>query len=206
MYFLSFLVSLLIAQFIIAIYLFNNSYCGTLAKCNLILNLLPPPPIPNICLPLNKCNSTINIVNSNCSLSPDDDTMTNNVYLGYVFAILLFVSSIVTLIIYYIASEKYLYNFMNIIVIILTIIVFAFNMVTYDNCMNANCNLKILTDVTSINSEITTANMRCTESNFKKSNIYNFYIAICLLVSITIIAVPIYIYYNTMKKSYSRFL
>lgn len=207
MYFLSFLFSLLIAQFIIALYLFNNSYCGTLAKCDLVLNMLPSAPNEPICLPLNQCNSSVNIPNSRCVLGSDDSTVSkNNVYIGFIFAILLFAVAVVAASIYYIGANKHTHTTMNIIILVLIVIIFAFNMVTYDGCMNASCDLKILTDIASTDVNITTANMRCNEKNFKKSNINNFYISICVLISFFLISLPIYVYYNALSKSYSRFL
>jgi hypothetical protein len=207
MYFLSFLFSLLIAEFIIALYLFNNSYCGTLAKCDLILNMLPPALNEPICLPLNRCTSNVNIVNSSCVLGSDDNTVSkNNVYIGFIFAIILFAITVLATSIYYIGSDKYSHTTMNIIILTLIIIVFAFNMVTYDGCMSANCNLKILTDIASTDINIRSANMRCNEQNFKKSNINNFYISICVFISVFLISLPIYVYYNALSKSYSRFL
>jgi hypothetical protein len=214
MYFLAFLIALLIAEFIIALALYNNSYCGTLAKCNTLMTVSQlqntPTTIPTISTACtnDNCNISLNVVTDiSCVLDSNDDAVSKNSYISFIFAILLFITAILATVIYYIISSKYLNNYMNILILAIIIIVFAFNMIVYEKCMNANCELNMLSNLKytfdAIPPQISS---RCNETNFKTGSVYNFYIFICLLVSITIIAVPIYVYYQSQSKSYTRFL
>lgn len=219
MYFLAFLIALLIAEFIIALALYNNSYCGTLAKCDTLMtvNQLQTTTIPTPTTTANtssgctqdSCNISLDAVKDiRCILDPNDDAVSSSSSkISFIFAILLFITAILATVIYYIISSKYLHNYMNLLILAIIIVVFAFNMIVYDKCMNANCTLQMLTNLKyTFDAPLPQISSRCNETNFKTGSVYNFYIFICLLVSITIIAVPIYVYYQSQSKSYTRFL
>jgi energy-coupling factor transporter transmembrane protein EcfT len=90
------------------------------------------------------------------------------------------------------ASEKHTYMVLAILTTI--ILLFAFNINTYESCSNGTCKA-IFQDANRI---------RCVESNFKNSQIYNFYVAINIIFTILAIIILVYIYYATKYKYDSR--
>ena len=157
-YFISICI-LLIAEFIIVLYLYNNTYCGSNGSCELVIPL------------------------AMCVMSPDDKTINvNSAKVAYIFNILIFVGSMILTGIY-IALTSYDHKIIMVVFEIMAVLMFAFNLLAYDTCLNGLCDTSIVGD-----------RVRCTETHYLKKNVYGFYVAICVLFSLLTAATLKYVH------------
>jgi hypothetical protein len=178
MYFLIYLTFALVIEFLFSIILYYHSYCGSAGQCDVII--------------------AENTGITSCELSPTDTTVNNNTLTTiWIFSIVLFGITILTSAIYFVIIKDYIK--INILVLIVIILIFAFNMLVYDVCKTSKCNITYKSN----------DRIRCIESNYNKSNVQNFYISNYILFAITIVILLIYfnyIYKLNITALNSRFL
>jgi hypothetical protein len=160
MYYLAFIICILAGQFFIAMYLYNKSYCGSNSQCDVLLST----------------NGS-----ASCILSPNDSTLNKGgTYVAFIFTIILFVISILVLLYFVVLSNNRQDIPLGLLLISVIIIIFAFNILAYQKCGSGNCSYNMpYPNIAPYPTLIS-----CKETTFQNSNIYNFYIAICVIFSI----------------------
>jgi hypothetical protein len=167
----------LIGQFLIALYLYNKSYCGSNGQCDVLLT----------------ANGS-----ASCILSKTDSTINSSgTYIAFIFTILLFALSILVAVYYITLSNNRDDIPYSILLIAVIIIIFAFNILAYQKCGSGSCSYNI----PYTNSTPYPTLVSCKETNFQNSNIYNFYIAICVIFSVIGFYTMIYLGTIDMKKN-----
>ena len=164
MFYLAFIISLLVGQFFIALYLYNKSYCGTSAQCDVLLG---------------------DNGSGSCVLSSSDSTANSKgAYIAFIFTIILFVLSVLIAVYYIKLSSGILSTYKDmpfcILLIAVSIIIFAFNILAYQKCGSGNCSYNM--PYPSVAPYPTLVS--CRETTFQNSSIYNFYISICVIFSV----------------------
>lgn len=160
MYYLAFIICILASQFFIALYLYNKSFCGSNGKCDVLLG----------------DNGM-----ASCVLSANDSTLNKGgTYIAFIFTIILFIIAILVAVYYVVLSNDREDIPFGMLLIIVIIIIFAFNILAYQKCSSGSCSYNMpYPNVAPYPTLVS-----CKETTFQNSNIYNFYIAICVIFSI----------------------
>jgi hypothetical protein len=194
--FIIFLMVGVVLEFIFAVYLFNQSYCGTPGICNPIVSIENNVPV------VKQCVSNSDIVNLGSSSSKTTIIALSSI----VFIVALVFTFLGAKDLHnnpYITSKTQ--HYVSIFILIFTIIfMFAFTAKVYNNCLTDKCTLPTLPlkpVVDSTNDYM----IACVDNSYEPSDVYNLYVGIIFLLVIIGILFLIYMLYPIFTKS-SKYL
>jgi len=192
------LIGLVVLEFIFAVYLFNQSFCGTPGICNPIIS------IENNIPTVSQCVSSSDIVNLGSSDSKSTIIALSSIV--FVIALIITVFGFMDL-----KNDPYItkkgFHYISIFILLFIIIfMFAFTAKVYTNCLTNKCDLPTL-PLKPVSQVDGTNNYKitCVDNSYEPSDVYNLYVGIIFLLVIIGILFILYVFFTKIKKS-SKYL